>query len=65
MSETHNLTALRSKLVARRRQLVETQASAPADHVIPESIWKIQEAIEAVGRALADENDQEFRRRKL
>lgn len=65
MSETKNLTALRNKLVTRRRQLVETQANNPVEQVTPDSIVRIQEAIDAVDRAIADESAEAFRRRPL
>jgi hypothetical protein len=65
MSETKSLTALRSKLVVRRRQLVDSQASTPVEQLTGDPIARIQEAIDAVDRALADESAEEFRRRVL
>jgi len=65
MSEMKKLTALRTKLVARRRQLVEVEATISVDEVTGESITRIQEAIDAVDRALSDESSEAIRRRGL
>jgi hypothetical protein len=65
MSETKNLTALRTKLIARRRQIVEMLANSPVEQVMPDSIARIQEAIDAVDRAMADESAEAFRSRPL
>jgi hypothetical protein len=65
MSETKYLTALRTKLIARRRQIVEAQANSPVEQVVPDSIARIQEAIDAVDRAMADESAEVFRSRPL
>jgi hypothetical protein len=65
MSEMKNLAALRTKLVARRRQLVEAEATIPVDKVTGESIARIQEVIDAVDRALTDESEEAMRRRVL
>ncbi len=54
MSEMKNLKTLRSKLVTRRRQLVESQAATPVEQLIIDPITRIQEAIDAVDRAMAD-----------
>jgi hypothetical protein len=58
MSEMENLTTLRNKLVARRRQLVEAQIKMPGDQLTGDSVASIQEAIDAVDRALADESEE-------
>lgn len=63
MSEAENLTNLRSKLIARRRQLVATQAGATAEQLSADSIARIQEAIDAVDRAIVDESAEVMRRR--
>jgi hypothetical protein len=65
MSEMKNLTALRNKLVARRRQLVEAQINIPVDQVTGNSVASIQQAIDAVDRALTDESDEDIRHRGL
>jgi hypothetical protein len=55
MTEIEKLTALRNKLVARRRTLVDDLQSADPEQVNGESIMQIQGAIEAVNRAMDDE----------
>ena len=65
MSETKNLTSLRRKLVARRREFVELQANGPLEQLNGDSIVRIQDAIDAVDRALTDESEEDFRRRTV
>jgi hypothetical protein len=55
MSETQKLTALRTKLVTRRRALVDSLAKTPVEQLTGDAMAKIQDAIDAVDRALADE----------
>lgn len=59
MSETQKLTALRDKLVSRRRRLVDSLANTPAEQLTGESIARIQDAIDAIDRALIDEKNAE------
>ena len=55
MTEIEKLTALRNKLVARRRALVDDLQRAVPEQLNGESIMQIQNAIEAVNRAVEDE----------
>jgi hypothetical protein len=55
MTEIEKLTALRDKLVARRRSLVERLREARPEQLTGESIMRIQSAVEAVSRAIEDE----------
>jgi hypothetical protein len=59
MSEIEKLTALRNKLVARRRTLVDDLQRAVPELLNGESIMQIQSAIEAVNRAMEDETRAE------
>ena len=70
MSEIQSLIALRNKLVARRRKIVESLSNTPVDQLTGDSITRIQGAIDAVDRALEDEqhagaNTEESRRLAL
>jgi hypothetical protein len=65
MSEMKHLTALRAKLVARRRQLVEAEKSIPVEQLTGDAIADIQAAIDAVDRALTDESEEAMRGRVL
>lgn len=56
MSEIQSLKSLRDKLVTRRRKLVESLVSTPADQLTGDAIARIQNAIDAVDRALEDES---------
>jgi hypothetical protein len=55
MTEIEKLTALRNKLVARRRALVDDLHRVVPELLNGDSIMQIQSAIEAVNRALQDE----------
>ena len=55
MTEIEKLTALRNKLVARRRALVDDLQREVPELLNGDSIMQIQSAIEAVNRALQDE----------
>jgi hypothetical protein len=55
MTDIEKLTALRNKLVARRRALVDDLQRAVPELLNGASIMQIQSAIEAVNRALQDE----------
>lgn len=59
MTEIEKLTALRSKLIARRRTLVDDLQRAVPELLNGESIMQIQSAIEAVNRAMEDETRAE------
>jgi hypothetical protein len=59
MTEIDKLTALRDKLVARRRSLVESLQRTDPEHLTGDSIAQIQDAIEAVNRAIEDEKRAE------
>ena len=59
MSETQKLLILRGKLIARRRLLAENYQKIPLEQLTGESLAHIQEAIDAVDRAIADERRTE------
>jgi hypothetical protein len=70
MSETQKLTSLRNKLVARRRTLVDHLARTPVEQLTGDAMARIQDAIDAVDRAIADESNagpgtEDSRRRVL
>ena len=62
MTEIDKLTALRNKLVARRRALVDDLQRAVPELLNGDSIMQIQSAIEAVNRAIEDETRAAQRR---
>lgn len=64
MTESEKLLVVRAKLVARRRMLVESLQKVPAAHMTGESITAIQNAIEAVNRAIEEETRNEPARRR-
>ncbi len=55
MSETRKLMALRDKLVWRRRAIVDSLQTAVAELLNSDDIKEVQDAIDAVDRAIADE----------
>jgi hypothetical protein len=55
MTEHEKLLALRKKLVVKRRTLVASFSETPPEQITGESIARIQSAIDAVDRALEDE----------
>jgi hypothetical protein len=55
MTEHEKLLLLRKKLVARRRTLVASFEATPPEQLTGESVARIQSAIDAVDRALQDE----------
>jgi len=55
MTEHEKLLALRKKLVVKRRTLVASFTETPPEQITGESIARIQNAIDAVDRALEDE----------
>jgi len=58
MTETDKLMALRRKLIAKRRALVESFLTATAEQLTGEMFAKVQNAIDAVDRAIEDEQRQ-------
>ena len=54
--ELEKLAALRSKLVSRRRALVESLHRLAPEQLTGDSIARIQSAIEAVDRAIQEES---------
>jgi hypothetical protein len=59
MSEIDKLTALRDKLIEKRRSLVAALQKALPDQLTGESILRIQSAVDAVDRAIEDETRAE------
>jgi hypothetical protein len=55
MSESKKLMALRYKLVWRRRAIVDSLQTAVAELLNGDDLMRIQDAIDAVDRAIADE----------
>jgi hypothetical protein len=55
MSETRKLMALRDKLVWRRRAIADSLQTAVAELLNGDDIKEVQDAIDAVDRAIADE----------
>ena len=55
MSESKKLMALRDKLVWRRRAIVDGLQTAVAELLNGDDIMRIQDAIDAVDRSIADE----------
>ena len=55
MSESKKLIALRNKLVWRRRAIVDGLETEVVELVNADDIMRIQDAIDAVDRAIADE----------
>ena len=55
MTESKKLFALRNKLVGRRRAIVESFQTAVVELINGEDLTRIQDAIDAVDRAIADE----------
>lgn len=64
MTEIEKLTNLREKLVIRRRALAESFQRAAPDRLTGDSIVRVQSAIEAVDRAIADEISTHDSRRR-
>jgi len=62
MTEIEKLTVLRDKLVARRRSLAESFQRVSPERLTGESITEIQNAIEAVNRAIEEETHTESSR---
>ena len=62
MAESQKLSVLRDKLVRRRRALVEgIQATVATGQLNGDELVRVQNEIEAVERAMAEEKRAEFR----
>jgi|HubBroStandDraft_6_1064221.scaffolds.fasta_scaffold509688_2 hypothetical protein len=62
MTESQKLSVLRDKLVRRRRALVEgIQATVVTGQLNGDELVRVQNEIEAVERAMAEEKRAEFR----
>ena len=61
MTESQKLPALRDKLIHRRRALVEGIQVADANQLNGDDLVRVQNEIEAVERAMAEEKRAEFR----
>jgi hypothetical protein len=60
MTESKKLSVLRDKLIRQRRAIVERLQNAPGDQLSSDDIARVQNAIDAVDRAMADEEHAEF-----
>jgi hypothetical protein len=61
MTESSKLSLLRDKLVRRRRAIVESFRVAPIEALDGDEIVQVQNEIDAVDRAIADESRAELR----
>ena len=62
MTESQKLSVLRDKLIRRRRALVEVFQNAATDQRLNgDDLVRVQNEIEAVERAMAEEKRAEFR----
>jgi len=61
MTESQKLSVLRDKLIRRRRALVEGIQVAASSELNGEDLVRVQNEIEAVERAMAEEKRAEFR----
>jgi hypothetical protein len=61
MPESNKLIVVRDKLVSRRRAIVESLQSASVELLTADDISRIQNEIDAVDRAIAEEKRAEFR----
>ncbi|HEY3653640.1 MAG TPA: hypothetical protein VGL34_01525 [Steroidobacteraceae bacterium] len=61
MPESNKLIVVRNKLVSRRRAIVESLQSASVELLAADDISRIQNEIDAVDRAIAEEKRAEFR----
>jgi hypothetical protein len=61
MTESQKLAALRDKLIRRRRALVEGIRAATINQLDGDDLMRVQNEIEAVERAMAEEKRAEFR----
>jgi hypothetical protein len=61
MTESQKLSVLRDKLVGRRRALVQEIQSPAIGQLKGDELARVQNEIEAVERAMAEEKRAEFR----
>jgi hypothetical protein len=61
MTESQKLSVLRDKLIRRRRALVEGIQAAATTRLDGDDLVRVQNEIEAVERAMAEEKRAEFR----
>jgi len=60
MTESKKLSVLRHKLIRQRRAIVERLQNASGDQLGSDEIARVQNAIDAVDKAMADEEHAEF-----
>jgi hypothetical protein len=60
MTESKKLTVLREKLIRNRRDIVERLLNASVAQLSSDDLPRVQDAINAVDEALADEQHAEF-----
>jgi hypothetical protein len=61
MTESKKLTVLREKLIRNRRAIVERLMNASVEQLSSDDLPRVQDAINAVDEAIADEQEAEFR----
>jgi hypothetical protein len=61
MTESQKLSALRDTLIRRRRELVERIQPTLTNQLDGDDLVRVQNEIEAVERAMAEEKHAEFR----
>jgi hypothetical protein len=61
MTESQKLSVLRAKLIRRRRDLVDGFQSTATGQLNGDDLVRVQNEIEAVDRAMAEEKRAEFR----
>jgi hypothetical protein len=61
MTESQKLSVLRDELIRRRRVLVEGIPATPTGQFNGDDLMRVQDEIEAVERAMAEEKRAEFR----
>jgi hypothetical protein len=61
LTESEKLTFLRDRLIGRRREIVEHLQNASFDQNGSDDLARIQNAIDAVAKAIAEEQYTEFR----
>ncbi len=59
MDEVNGLKSLRAKLVNRRRSLVTAFEAVPEDHLTGDAFRRLQQAIEAIDRAIDEEEHRD------
>jgi hypothetical protein len=61
MTESRKLSVLRDKLIRRRRDIVQRFQSAAIEQLNGDDLARVQNEIEAVDKAMAEEKNAEFR----